>query len=41
MNPHNVVLASGNAGKVRELNTLLSGYGIEVFHAQQVRRRNP
>ncbi len=25
-----IILASGNAGKVRELNTLLSGYGIEV-----------
>jgi XTP/dITP diphosphohydrolase len=25
-----IVLASGNAGKVREINHLLSGYGIEV-----------
>ena len=31
MNPINkIVLASGNAGKVREINKLFSGSGIEV-----------
>jgi XTP/dITP diphosphohydrolase len=28
--PHKVVLASGNQGKLRELNQMLSGLGIEV-----------